>query len=307
MVEEGLEAALNRAKQIKRKNKTLDGEQEAHLIALACCESPEGRARWTLRLLADKMVELEYVGSVSHETVRQVLKKNEIKPWQKTEWCIPPEANAEFVCHMEEVLEVYKRHKDPAHPVVCMDESSKQQVKEICEPIPAEPSKTERYDYEYERNGVSNLFIFFDPLTGWRHVDVTNRRTAIDWAYQIRDLVDIYYPEAERISLVMDNLNTHCGASLYKAFEPNEARRILERLEFHYTPKHGSWLNMAEIELSVLSRQCLDRRIPNQETLKKEVTAWVNKRNDSATEMDWRFTTSDARIKLRRLYPSIQP
>jgi hypothetical protein len=198
--------------------------------------------------------------------VRQVLKKNEIKPWQRTEWCIPPEANAEFVCHMEDVLEVYKRQKDPTHPVVCMDESSKQQVKEICQPIPAEASKTERYDYEYERNGVSNLFIFFEPLTGWRHVDVTNRRTAIDWAYQIRDLVDIYYPEAERISLVMDNLNTHCGADRNKAFEPNEAQRILERLEFHYTPKHGSWLNMAEIELSVLSRQCLDRRIPNQET-----------------------------------------
>lgn len=260
-----------------------------------------------MRLLADKIVELEYVDSVSHETVRQVLKKNQIKPWQKKEWCIPPEANAEFVCNMEEVLEVYKRPMDPAHPVVCMDESSKQQVKEICESIPAEPGKTERYDYEYERNGVSNLFLFFDPLAGWRHVDVTDQRTAIDWAYQIRDLVDVHYPDAERISLVMDNLNTHCGASLYKAFEPEEARRIIERLDFHYTPKHGSWLNMAEIELSILSSQCLNRRIPDQETLKKEVTAWVNQRNDSATEMDWRFTTSDARIKLRRLYPSIQP
>ena len=144
-------------------------------------------------------------------------------------------------------------------------------------------------------------------MAGWRHVDVTERRTALDWAHQIRDLVDIYYPHASRISLVMDNLNTHCGASLYKAFEPEEARRILERLEFHYTPKHGSWLNMAEIELSILSRQCLDRRIPDPETLKKEVAAWVEQRNDSATEMEWRFTTEDARIKLRRLYPSIQP
>jgi len=169
----------------------------------------------------------------------------------------------------------------------------------------AKPGKTERYDYEYERNGVSNLFIFFDPLAGWRHVDVTNQRTAIDWAYQIRDLVDIYYPQASCISAVQDNLNTHCGASLYKAFEPDEARRILERLEFHETPKHGSWLNMVEMELSILSRQCLDRCIPDFDPLKKEVAAWVNQRNDSATEMDWRFTTEDARIKLRRLYPSI--
>ena len=259
------------------------------------------------RLLADKMVKLEYVDSVSHETIRQVLKKNQIKPWQKKEWCIPKEANAEFVCNMENVLEVYKKPMDTAHPVICMDESSKQQVKEICQPIKAKPGKTERYDYEYERNGVSNLFIFFDPLSGWRQINVTDQRTAIDWAYQIRDLVDIYYSHASRISAVQDNLNTHCGASLYKAFEPEEARRILERLEFYYTPKHGSWLNMAEIELSVLSSQCLNRRIPDQETLKTEVAAWVEQRNESATEMDWRFTTEDARIKLRRLYPSIQP
>ena len=307
LVEEGLEAALNRAKQTKRKNKILDGEQEAHLIALTCSEPAEGRGRWTLRLLADKMVDLEYVESISHETVRQVLKKNKIKPWQRKEWCIPPEANAEFVCHMEDVLDIYKRPDDPTHPVVCMDETNKQQIKEVRQPIPVGPKAPERYDFEYERNGVSNLFIFFDPLKGWRHVEVTNQRTAIDWAHQIRDLVDIYYPEAERITLVMDNLNTHCGASLYKAFEPEEARRILERLEFHYTPKHGSWLNMAEIELSILSSQCLDRRIPNQKTLKKEVTAWVNQRNNSSSAMDWRFTTEDARIKLRRLYPSIQP
>ena len=158
---------------------------------------------------------------------------------------------------MEDTLEVYKQPYDPLRPVVCMDESSKQQVKEICNPIPAEPGQPERYDTQYERNGVSNLFIFFEPLAGWRHVEVTDKRTAVDWAYQVRDLVDIHYPQAEKVKLVMDNLNTHTGASLYKAFEPQEARRILERLEIHYTPKHGSWLNMAEIELSILSRQCL--------------------------------------------------
>lgn len=208
-VEDGLEAALNKSKPKKVKNCRLDGEQEAHLIALTCGEPPEGYARWTLRLLADKMVELEYVeDSLSYETVRQMLKKNQLKPWQKKQWCIPPKANAEFVCDMEDVLELYKRPHDPVYPVVCMDEASKQQVKEVREPTLVEPGQPERYDSEYERNGVSNLFMFFEPLAGWRHVDVTDQRTSIDWAYQIRDLVDIYYPEAQRITLVMDNLNT---------------------------------------------------------------------------------------------------
>lgn len=213
LVENGLDAALNKSKPKKVKLCRLDGEQEAHLIALTCGEPPEGYARWTLRLLADRMVELEYVeDSLSYETVRQVLKKNQLKPWQKKQWCIPPEANAEFVCDMEDVLEVYKRPHDPAQTKVCMDESNKQQIKEVRQPIPTEPGDPERYDFEYERNGVSNLFIFFDPLKGWRHVEVTNQRTAIDWAHQIRDLVDIYYPEAQRITLVMDNLNIHSGA-----------------------------------------------------------------------------------------------
>lgn len=207
---------------------------------------------------------------------------------------------------MEDTLEVYKRQYDPAHPVVCMDETSKQHTKEMCKPIPAEPGKPERYDAEYERNGVSNLFIFFEPLAGWRKIEVTSNRTAVDWAYQVRDLVDVHYSDAEKITLVMDNLNTHTGASLYKAFEPQEARRILERLEIHYTPKHGSWLNMAEIELSILSRQCLDRRIPDQESLKKEIVGWEKRRNEHPKAMDWRFTTEDARIKLKRLYPTIE-
>lgn len=207
---------------------------------------------------------------------------------------------------MEDTLAVYKQPYDPAHPMVCMDESSKQQTKEVRKPIKVKPGKPERYDTEYERNGVSNLFIFFEPLAGWRHVAVTDKRTAVDWAHQISELVDVHYPEAQRITLVMDNLNTHVGASLYKAFKPEEARRILERLEIHYTPKHGSWLNMAEIELSILSRQCLDRRIPEQETMKKEVTAWVSRRNSHSKPMSWRFTTEDARIKLKKLYPTIE-
>ena len=206
---------------------------------------------------------------------------------------------------MEDTLEVYKRPYDEAQPLICMDESSKQQIKDTRAPIPAKPGTVARYDTEYERNGVSNVFMFFEPLQGKRVVEVTDQRTAIDWAHQIRNLVDVHYPKAKRITLVMDNLNTHTGASLYKAFEPKEARRILEKLEIHYTPKHGSWLNMAEIELSILSRQCIDRRIPDQETLKKEILAWQEKRNAIARPMEWRFTTEDARIKLKKLYPTL--
>lgn len=206
---------------------------------------------------------------------------------------------------MEAVLEVYQRPYEPTHPVVCMDESSKQPTKEVRQPVPAAPGQPERYDSEYERNGVSNLFLFFEPLRGWRHIEVTAQRTALDWAHQVQQLVDVHYPDAERITLVMDNLNTHTAASLYKAFPPAEAQRLRQRLELHYTPKHGSWLNMAEIEFSVLSKQCLDRRIPDQATLRQEITAWEAERNAAHTAMQWRFTTADARIKLRRLYPTI--
>ena len=206
---------------------------------------------------------------------------------------------------MENVLDVYKRSYDETHPLICMDESSKQHLKETRQPIPPKPGSVEKYDTEYERNGVSNLFMFFEPLEGRRHVAVTDHRTALDWAHRIRHLVDVLYPRAKRISLVMDNLNTHTGASLYKAFPPEEAWRLLDKLEIHYTPKHGSWLNMAEIELSILSRQCLDRRIPDQEALKIEVAAWQAKRNAIARPMEWRFTTEDARIKLKKLYPTL--
>lgn len=204
---------------------------------------------------------------------------------------------------MEDVLEVYKRPFDPLYPLVCLDETSKQHIKEVRSPISMEPEKPERFDTEYERNGVSNLFMMFEPLTGWRHVEITDHRTAIDWAHQVKFLTDVRHKAAKKVVLVGDNLNTHSTASLYKAFSPEEARRIADKLELHYTPKHGSWLDMAEIELSILSRQCLDRRIPDQATLRKEVKAWEDKRNNSKTTVDWRFTTEDARIKLKRLYP----
>ena len=305
-VEEGVESALNRKKQLRRRQKRLDGEGEARLIAMACGEPPEGRASWTLKLLADQLVECEIVETISTETVRQALKKNELKPWLKQSWCIPPGQSAEFVCAMEDVLEVYQRPYDGNEVLVCMDETSKQQVKETRVPRPAAPGLSAAYDYEYERNGVSSLFMLFAPLDGWRRVEVRERRTKVDWAHVIKKLVDEDYPDRDRIVLVMDNLNTHKLSSLYEAFEPAEARLIAERLEIHYTPKHGSWLNMAEIEIGVLARQCLDRRIANQDILRGEVNAWQNQRNRDVIRVDWRFTTENARIKLKSLYPSIQ-
>jgi hypothetical protein len=221
-------------------------------------------------------------------------------------WVIAPEANAEFVAAMEEVLEVYQRPYDPNYPVVCFDESNKQQVKETRTPMAMEPGQPERFDYEYERNGVSNLLMVFEPLAARRQITVTDHRTALDYAAQLKALVDMQYPHARKILIVQDQLNTHRAASLYKAFEPAEARRILDKLEFHFTPKHGSWLNMAEIELSVLARQCLARRIPDQESLRQEVNAWQQSRNAQHCTVDWQFTTADARTKLKRLYPSIQ-
>jgi hypothetical protein len=219
---------------------------------------------------------------------------------------IPPEKNAEFVAAMEDVLDVYQRPRDPRRPLVCLDEQSKQLIKETRTPIPAAPGRVARHDYEYERNGTANLFMLFAPLEGWRCVKVTERRTRLDFAEVIRELVDVHYPDAERIVLVMDNLNTHKPASLYEAFPPAEARRLIEKLEIHHTPKHGSWLDMAETELSVLTKQCLDRRLPDMETLKTEVAAWMEQRNAQRATIDWQFTTDQARIKLKRLYPSIK-
>jgi hypothetical protein len=221
-------------------------------------------------------------------------------------WCIPPGRSAEFVCAMETVLNVYHRPYAPNFPVICMDETSKQLVAETRRPLPPLPGQPERYDYEYERHGTANIFLFTEPLGGWRRVVVTDRRTKVDWALQVRELLDVDYPGATRVTLVSDNLNTHTAASLYEAFDPAQARRLLERLEFVYTPKHGSWLNIAEIELNVLSRQCFCQEIGDQGKLTQEVAAWQADRNASQTGVDWQFATPDARIKLKRLYPQIQ-
>jgi transposase len=219
---------------------------------------------------------------------------------------IPPEQSGEFVWRMEDVLEVYQRSYDPKRPLVCMDETSKQLLRDTRESLPAKPGRVERIDYEYEREGVVNLFLFCEPLAGKRWVDVTDHRTKADWAEQIKELVDVRYPLAERIVLVMDNLNVHTPGALYEVYSPEEARRLAERLEIHYTPKHGSWLNIAEIELSILGRQCLSRRVPDYDTLVAEVGAWEDRRNEAGGRVNWQFTAEDARIKLKRLYPSME-
>jgi transposase len=206
---------------------------------------------------------------------------------------------------MEDVLEVYTRPNDPKQPLICMDETSKQLLADLVEPLPTQPEQPQRVDYEYKREGVADLFMFFEPLEGKRHVKVTDQRTRKDWAVAMQELSDLIYPQAEKIVIVMDNLNTHSPASFYETFKPEEARRLVNRFEFHYTPKHGSWLNMAEIELGVLMRQCLTRRIPDKVTLEREVNAWQDDRNSKVIKVDWRFTTADARIKLKHLYPVI--
>jgi hypothetical protein len=218
---------------------------------------------------------------------------------------IPPKANAAFVAAMEDTLEVYHRPHDPDRPLVCLDETSKQLVAETRTPLPMLPGQPARYDYEYQRNGTANMFMLFAPLEGWRHVEVTEQRTAVDYAHILRDLSDIHFASAAKIVLLQDNLNTHAPSSLYEAFPPAEARRLVERFEWHYTPKHGSWLNLAESELAVLSSQCLDRRIDDRDMLAREVAAWLSRRNTHHAKANWRFTTEDARIKLKSLYPAL--
>jgi transposase len=305
-VEHGMDDALNRRPQPERPEKRkITGEQEAQLIALTCTEAPSGYSRWTIRLLTKRLIDLEIVEEVGREKVRLVLKENELKPWLKKRFCIPPEANEEFVCNMEDVLEVYQRPYDSRFPQICMDEGSKQLIGEVREPIPMKPKKPKREDSEYKREGVFNVFAACEPLTGKNFFSVTSSRTKEDWAYFMRDLIDIHYKDAEKLILVMDNLNTHGPGSFYKVFEPSEARRLAEKLEIHYTPTHGSWLNIAEITLSILARQCLSKRIPSIEEAKDAVRSWLEKRNQAKITINWRFTTKDARVKLKRLYPVI--
>jgi transposase len=288
LVEEGFEAVLTRKyNPNSARPRIFDGAAEAKLIALTRSPAPAGHARWSLSLLEEKVVELRIVDL-------------------KQQWVIPPDASAAFAASMEDVLEVYQRPHDPLRPLVCLDETSKQLIAETRAPIPMKPGRARREDYEYERNGVANLFMLFAPLEGWRRVKVTDRHAAADYAQVLRELSDVHFPGAAKIILVQDNLSTHTAASLYAAFPAAEARRIFERFEWHYTPKHGSWLDMAESELGVLATQCLARRIPDKQTLESETAAWQQSRNRHHAKADWQFTTADARIKLKRLYPQFE-
>ena len=300
-VEEGLEQALSEDPRPGAPRK-LSGNEEAMLIATACTKAPEGRARWTLELLADEMVRLTGHQSISIATIGRRLDENELKPWQKKMWCIP-KVDTEFVARMEDVLDLYAERGDPKRPVVSFDETPRQLIGEARVPYPVEPGTPARVDYEYVRNGTANLFLFLDVHRPWRHVKVTDHRTSHDFAECMRDLVDVHYPDADRIRVVLDNLSTHSQAALYDSFDPAEARRILRRIEFHYTPKHASWLNMVEIEIGVLVGQCLDRRIPDKATLVAEIAHWERRRNASGERIKWMFTVDRARIKLARSYP----
>jgi len=300
-VEGNLERALSEDPRPGAERK-LTGKEEVLLVATACSSPPAGHARWTLDLLADALVELTEHDSVSRETVRRRLAENDLKPWRKKMWCIP-QVDAEYVARMEDVLDLYAEAPDPKRPVVCFDESPVQLIGEVREPIAAAPGQIERYDYEYRRNGTANLFVFVDAHRPWRKVKVTERRAAEDFAACMRELTDIHYPEAERIRVVLDNLSTHSAGALYHTFAPEQARQVMRRLEFHYVPKHASWLNMVEIEISVLARQCLDRRIESHGQLTAEIAAWERRRNAARAGINWMFTTEKARAKMGRAYP----
>jgi len=300
-VEDGLERALHEAPRPGAPRK-LGAADESLLIAVACSEPPEGRAKWTLDLLAGEMVRLTAHKTLSRDTVGRRLDEMAVKPWQEKMWCVPA-INAEYVARMEDVLDLYDEPPDPLRPVVCFDETPRQLIDEARVPVRAEPGKPRRSDYEYVRNGTANVFMFVDVNRPWRHAKVTDRRTCIDFAECMRDLVDVHYPEAERIRVVLDNLSAHSAAALYQAFEPAEARRILGRIEFHFTPKHASWLNMVEIEIGVMVDQCLDRRIPDKATLIKQIAAWERRRNAEKASINWVFTVDRARQKLGRAYP----
>ncbi|HYY83139.1 MAG TPA: IS630 family transposase [Beijerinckiaceae bacterium] len=280
----------------------LSAQEEALLVATACSRPPEGRARWTVELLAGEIVRLTEHDSLSRETVRRRLAENELKPWREKMWCVP-KVDGEYVARMEDVLDLYAGAPDPQRPVVCFDESPTQLIGEVRQPIPAAPGQPARYDYEYRRCGTVNLFVVMDVHRPWRRVRATEQRTAQDYAARLRELVDVDYPDAARIRVVQDNLSTHTPGALYEAFPAPEAHRILERLEFHYTPKHASWLNMVEIEIGVLKGQCLDRRIDHPEELAREITAWQRRRNAAGARVTWMFTTEKARAKMGRAYP----
>src|SRR6201997_976304 len=296
-----LEAALSEEPRPGTARK-LSSKEEALLVATACSQPPAGRARWTLELLAGEMVKLTEHAGLSRETVRRRLAENDLKPWRRDMWCIP-EVDGTYVARMEDVLDLYAEAPDPKRPVVCFDESPTQLIGEVRAPIPARPGQLERYDCEYRRNGTANLFVFLDAHRPWRRVKVTDQRSTQDFAVCMRDLADTHYPDADQIRVVMDNLSTHTAGALYETFPAHEAHRVLQRLEFHYTPKHASWLNMVEIEIGVLRSQCMGRRIGERKRLVSEIKAWEKQRNESGARVKWMFTTERARVKLARAYP----
>ena len=304
-IEGNLEAALSEEPRPGAERK-LSGHEEALLVATACSDPPEGRARWTLELLAGAMAALTEHEDLSRGTVRRRLAENRLKPWRKDMWCIP-QIDGTYVARMEDVLDLYAEAPDPKRPVVCFDESPTQLIGEARQPIPAAPGQLERYDCEYRRNGTVNLFVFLDAHRPWRKVNVTDHRTGRDFAHCMRELVDVHYPQAEQIRVVLDNLSTHSPGALYETFPAPEARRLLRRIEFHYTPKHASWLNMVEIEIGVLNTQCLDRRIAGRAELESEIAIWERRRNANKEKIHWMFNCEKAREKLAHAYGKLTP
>ena len=291
----------------QRKSPSIQGNGRggAHIIALACHNPPEGYSRWTLRLLSERIVEMKYIDSISHTTVGNVPRRNSLKPHLVEEWCIPKEQSADFAACMEDVLEVYSRPYDEDFPVVCMDEKPLQLLADV-RPGRRKRNGAQIQDSEYVRHGTCSIFLFTEPLAGYRHAMALEHRTKTDWAGRMKWLADEVYPHAQKIIMVCDNLNTHNKSSFYEAFAPAEALRLAKRFEFHYTPKHGSWLDIAEIELSALSKQCLGkRRIDNLEQLNEELSKWHCDRNSKQNGVDWQFSNEDARIKLKYLYPIV--
>jgi transposase len=316
--ENGLEAALSRKTRITPPHiSKITGDFEAQLIATATSPVPKGRAHWTLRLLAEYCTEKEYIVSISHKTVGEVLNTNQVKPHLSQYWCTPKEHDADFILHMEDVLGIYKQEYNPKIPVICMDEKPVQLLDEIRERVSAKPLHTdpdtglthpgavEKIDSEYIRCGTASIFMFTEPLGGWRHTVALKSRKKGDFALLMKEVSENFYPDVEKIILVADNLSTHTPASFYEAFEPRMAYSLARKFEFHYTPKHGSWLNIAEAELSSLSLQCLgNQRINSINLLNEILAAWEIDRNSRQKGVNWQFTAEDARIKLKRLYPT---
>ena len=301
-VEGGVDRALSERPREGARRK-LTGREETLLVAVACSDPPAGRARWTLELLADEMVRRTEHEALSRETVRRRMAEHSVKPWQRKMWCIPC-VDAQYVARMEDVLDLYSEAPDPRRPVVCFGETPVQLIGETRIPWPTQPGKPARIDYEYRRNGTANLFVVLDAHRPWRHVKVTQRKTARDFAHCMYELAEVHDRDAEMVRVVLDNLSAHKPAALYEVFAPEVARNVLRRSEFHFVPKHASWLNRVEIEIGVLGKQCLDRRIGDRDTLRREVEDWQRRRNAEGARVEWLFDVHRARKKLARVYPA---